>query len=138
MSTRAQQKCKYWPTPKAYAALTPKNTLVEDGVMPSASLNPVLDKGHEADLFERTILDEGLRQMRTWTPEEIIEILADAATILVTLRAEVWCDWCDGPVVEDFSDAEWVAWLGDSAPPFCSQACLDAHDEQRINAAGAS
>jgi len=65
MSTRDQQKAKYWPTPKAYAAL--------DGTT-------------EAALFERTILDEGLRQMRAWTPEEIIEILEDAATILVTLR----------------------------------------------------
>ena len=63
----------------------PKNSLVEDGDA-SGLLEPVLDKGTEADLFERTVLDEGLRQMRTWTPEEIIEILEDAATMLLTLR----------------------------------------------------
>jgi len=84
MSTRDQQKAKYWPTPKAYAALTPKNPLVEDGAV--LLERAVLDKGLEADLFERSILDEGLRQMRTWTAEEIIEILEDAATIMVTLR----------------------------------------------------
>jgi len=121
MSSRAQQKAKYWPTPKAYAAL--------DGTTTEADL---------ADLFERSILDEALRQMRTWTPEEIIEILQDAATILVTLRdTSLVCDFCDEEFTgEPVKDPEWVAWLGDSAPPFCSQTCLDAHDEQRINAAG--
>jgi len=91
MSTRAQQQSTWWPTAKAYAALmglacpiAPKNPLVEDGA--ALLERAVLDKGHEADLFERSILDEGLRQMRTWTAEEIIEILQDAATILVTLR----------------------------------------------------
>jgi hypothetical protein len=90
----------------------------------------------EATLLERAVLDEGLRQMATWTPEEIIEILEEAATILVTLRAVVYCDWCDGPVVEPVRDAEAVSWLGKGAATYCSQACLDAHDEQRINAAG--
>jgi len=90
----------------------------------------------EATLLERAVLDEGLRQMATWTPEEIIEILEEAATILVTLRAEVWCDWCDGLVVEPVRDAEEVSWLGKGAATYCSKACLDAHDEQRINAAG--
>jgi len=91
----------------------------------------------EATLLERSILDEGLRQMKTWTPEEIIEILQDAATILVTLRAaEVWCDWCDSRVVEPVRDAEAVSWLGKGAATYCSKACLDAHDESRINAAG--
>ena len=56
--------------------------------------------------------------------------------MIALTRVEVWRDWCDGPVVEPVRDPEWVAWLGDSAPPFCSQACLDAHDEARINAAG--
>ena len=123
MSTRAQQKCKYWPTAKAYAALTTN----PDGP---------LDTTTQADLFERSILDEALRQMRTWTPEEIIEILEDAATILVTLRADTWCAWCDGPVVEPVRDDEAVSWLGKGAATYCSKACLDAHDEQRINAAG--
>ena len=90
----------------------------------------------EATLLERSVLDEVLRQMRTWTPSELIEILQDAATILVTLRAEVWCDWCDGPVVEPVRDDEEVSWLGKGAATYCSKACLDAHDEQRINAAG--
>ena len=126
MSTRAQQKAKYWPTPKAYAALGGKPA------DPTAHMNTRL----KAALLERAVLDEGLRQMATWTPEEIIEILEDAATILVALRAEVWCDWCDGPVVEPVRDAEAVAWLGKGASTFCSKACLDAHDEQRINAAG--
>jgi len=124
MSTRAQQKCKYWPTPKAYAAL--------EAVDPTAHMDP----DAEADLFERVILDEALRQMRTWTPEEIIEILADAATILVTLRADTWCAWCDGPVVEPVRDDEEVSWLHSGAATYCSKACLDAHDEHRINAAG--
>jgi len=126
MSTRAQQQAKYWPTPKAYAALggKPADT--------TAHMNTRL----EADLLERSVLDEGLRQMRSWTPEEIIEILEDAATILVTLRAEVWCEWCDGLVVEPVRDGEEVSWLGKGASTYCSQTCLDAHDEQRINAAG--
>jgi hypothetical protein len=118
MSTRDQQKAKYWPTPKAYAALTP------------------LDKGLEAALYERSVLDEGLRQMRSWTPEEVLEILEDAANILVTLRADIWCDWCDGPVTTPVRDAEAVSWLGKGAATYCSQTCLDAHDEARINAAG--
>ena len=89
MSTRDQQKAKYWPTPKAYAALTtnpdgPMNPLVEDGA--ALLERAVLDKGLEANLYERSVLDEGLRQMKTWTAEEIIEILEDAANILVTLR----------------------------------------------------
>ena len=101
----------------------------------------ILDEPHintlvEATLLERAVLDEALRQMRTWTPEEIIEILQEAATMLVTLRAEVWCDWCDGPVVEPVRDGEAVSWLGKGASTFCSQTCLDAHDESRINAAG--
>jgi len=97
-----------------------------------AHMNPLA----EADLLERAVLDEGLRQMRTWTPEEIIEILQEAATILLTLRAEVWCEQCDGPVVEPVRDGEEVSWLGKGAATYCSQTCLDAHDEQRINAAG--
>jgi len=95
-----------------------------------------MDPLAEADLLERSVLDEGLRQMKTWTASEIIEILQEAATILVTLRADTWCAWCDGRVVQPVRDDETVSWLGDSAPPFCSQTCLDAHDEQRINAAG--
>jgi hypothetical protein len=63
----------------------PKNSLVEDGDA-CGLLEPVLDKGTEADLFERATLDDAMRQMRTWTPSELIEILEDAATILVTLR----------------------------------------------------
>jgi len=90
----------------------------------------------EADLLERSVLDEGLRQMRSWTPEEIIEILEEAATILVALRTDIWCDFCDGPVVEPVRDAEEVSWIGKGAATYCSQTCLDAHDEQRINAAG--
>ena len=121
MSTRDQQKAKYWPTAKAYAALD--DTASDDTTT-------------EAALFERSILDEALRQMRSWTPQEIIEILQDAATILATLRAEVWCDWCDGPVVQPVRDGEAVSWLGKGAATYCSKACLDAHDEQRINAAG--
>ena len=98
----------------------------------TAHMNPRL----EAALLERSVLDEGLRQMRTWTASEIIEILEDAATILAALRADTWCDWCDGPVVEPVRDGEAVSWLGKGASTFCSQTCLDAHDEQRINAAG--
>jgi len=98
----------------------------------TAHMNPLL----EATLLERSVLDEGLRQMATWTPEEIIEILEEAATILLTLREQVWCDWCDSPVVQPVRDAEAVSWLGKGASTFCSQTCLDAHDEQRINAAG--
>ena len=90
----------------------------------------------EATLLERSVLDEAMRQMATWTPEEIIEILEDAAKILVTLRAEAWCEWCDSPVVEPVRDDEAVSWLGKGASTFCSQTCLDAHDEARINAAG--
>jgi len=97
-----------------------------------AHMNPLA----EADLLERSVLDEGLRQMRSWTPEEIIEILQDAATILVTLRADVWCDWCDGPVIEAVRDGEEVSWIGKGAATYCSQVCLDAHDEHRANAAG--
>ena len=138
MSTRGQQKAKYWPTAKAYAALTtnpdgPMNPLVEDGVMPLASLNPVLDKGHEADLFERAILDEGLRQMRSWTPEEIIEVLEDAANILLTLRRPD-CDWCAGPILEPVRDPVTVSWLGDGAPTWCSTACMESQSEHAINA----
>ena len=90
----------------------------------------------EATLLERAVLDEGLRQMATWTPEEIIEILEDAATILVALRANTWCAWCDSPVVEPVRDAEAVAWLGKGAATYCTQACLDAHDEAAQNAEG--
>ena len=97
-----------------------------------AHMNPLA----EADLLERSVLDEGLRQMRSWTPSEVIEILEEAATILVALRANTWCAWCDSPVVQPVRDAEAVSWLGKGASTFCSRTCLDAHDEQRINAAG--
>jgi len=128
MSTRDQQKAKYWPTPKAYAALGGK----------PADTTTHMNAPVEATLLERAVLDEGLRQMATWTPEEIIEILEEAATILLTLRANTWCAWCDSPVVQPVRDAEAVSWLGKGAATYCSQTCLDAHDEQRINAAGAS
>ena len=113
MSTRAQQKCKYWPTPKAIAAL---------------------DRTTEAALFERTILHEGLRQMRSWTPEEVLEILEDAATILVTLRAQHVCVQCDRVITgEPVRDPETAAWLGAGAPTFCSTDCRAAYDEARMN-----
>jgi hypothetical protein len=90
----------------------------------------------EATLLERSVLDEGMRQMRSWTPEEIIEILQDAATILVTLREQVWCDWCDGPVVEPVRDGEEVSWRRDQARVWCSTTCQSLRYEAEINAAG--
>ena len=126
MSTRDQQKAKYWPTPKAYAALGGKPA------DPTTHMNTLT----EARLLERAVLDEGLRQMATWTPSEIVEILQEAATILVELREQVCCDWCDSPVVQPVRDAEAVSWLGKGAATYCSKTCLDAHDEAAQNADG--
>jgi len=101
----------------------------------SAHMNPLA----EATLLERSVLDEGMRQMRSWTPEEIIEILEEAATILVTLRADVWCDWCDGPVTEcdgPVRNDEEVSWRGAQARVWCCTNCQTARYEAEINAAG--
>jgi len=48
----------------------------------------------------------------------------------------VYCNFCDGPVVEPVRDDEEVSWLHSGAATYCSKACLDAHDEHRQNAAG--
>jgi len=89
----------------------------------------------EATLLERAVLDEGLRQMRSWTPEEIIEILQEAATILVALRAEVWCDWCEQPVSEPVRDDEEVSWRHNQARVWCSTGCQAKRYDAEINAA---
>ena len=116
MSTRDQQKAKYWPTAKAYAVLDGTTT--------------------EADRRERKAIAEGLDQLRHgWTPAEVVCVLMDAALTIQDLRTDT-CDWCDGPVVQPVRDGEAVSWLGKGAATYCSKACLDAHDEQRINAAG--
>jgi len=47
-----------------------------------------------------------------------------------------YCDWCDRIVRVPVRDDEEVAWLHSGAATYCSQECLDAHDESRINAAG--
>jgi len=94
-----------------------------------AHMNPLT----EATLLERSVLDEGMRQMATWTPEEIVEILEEAATILVTLRAEVWCVQCNRPIKgEPVRDPETASWIA-GAPTFCSTDCLAAYDERRMN-----
>ena len=98
-----------------------------------------MDPLAEADLLERSVLDEGLRQMKTWTASEIIEILQEAATILVTLRAEVWCDWCDGSVTEcdgPVRNDEEVSWRGPQARVWCCTNCQTERYEAEINAAG--
>jgi hypothetical protein len=99
----------------------------------TAHMNPLA----EADRREAVAIAEGIEQLRHgWTPQEVVCVLMDAALTIQDLRADVWCEQCDGRVVQPVRDDETVSWLGDSAPPFCSQTCLDAHDEQRINAAG--
>lgn len=46
------------------------------------------------------------------------------------------CDWCDSEVTEPVRDEQAVAWIGDGASTYCSRACMEAHTEHRINAAG--
>lgn len=49
---------------------------------------------------------------------------------------EADCQECAGPIHTPVQDAEAVAWLGKSAPTFCSQACWDCAEQRAINAAG--
>jgi hypothetical protein len=67
----------------------------------------------------------------TLDPDQVLTALAEAGRHRAT-----FCDFCDGPVVEPVRDAEEVSWIGKGAATYCSQTCLAAHDEQRINAAG--
>jgi hypothetical protein len=67
MSTRDQQKVKYWPTAKADAVL--------DGTIT------------QADRREREAIDEGLEQLRSgWTPAEVLCVLMDAHLTIQDLR----------------------------------------------------
>jgi len=82
----------------------------------------------------RAAIDAAKARLHRGHHKKALTILVDAAEQMLGGDA---CDWCErditGPAVRD---PEWVAWLGDSAPPFCSKACLDAHDEHRQNADG--
>lgn len=49
---------------------------------------------------------------------------------------EIWCDWCDKPVLTPVRDEVAVSWIGDGASTYCSRGCLERHAEHRINAAG--
>jgi coenzyme F420-reducing hydrogenase beta subunit len=68
--------------------------------------------------------------------EEIIEILEEAATILVALRAVVYCDWCDGEIDTAVRDDEEVSWRRDQARTWCSPGCQAKRYDAEINAAG--
>jgi hypothetical protein len=48
------------------------------------------------------------------------------------------CARCDGDVVTPVRDPHAVAWLGDGASTWCSQDCMVADAEQRIEAAGSA
>ena len=50
---------------------------------------------------------------------------------------DVRCDFCDELIMgTPVRDAEAVSWIGAGASTYCSRTCLQAHSEQRINAAG--
>jgi len=80
MSTRDQQQAKYWPTPKAYAALTTN---------PDGPINPLAEDG--AALLERAVLDGGLAKLRNGKadqgviPQEVHDVV-NILEILVALR----------------------------------------------------
>jgi hypothetical protein len=115
MSTRDQQKAKYWPTAKAYAVLDGTTT--------------------EADRRERKAIAEGLDQLRHgWTPAEVVCVLMDAALTIQDLRTDT-CDWCDGPVVQPVRDGEEVSWRRGQARVWCSTGCQTLRYDAEIDAA---
>lgn len=46
------------------------------------------------------------------------------------------CNWCNTSTTEPVRDPVAVSWIGAFATTWCSQGCMDAEAEHRINAAG--
>jgi hypothetical protein len=53
------------------------------------------------------------------------------------MNTDVECDFCGGPILVPVRDPVAVSWLGDQASTWCSQACMTAQAEARIEAQAA-
>jgi hypothetical protein len=89
-----------------------------------------------ADQRAREAIDQAKTLLLRYRPDLALDVLTKAAEQML---GRTNCDNCGTPITGvPVTDPNTTAWRGAGLPQFCTQACLDAADNRRINKAGTS